>query len=283
MASKKIAWVIDSSAYVNDTLKNHPDVYVIPLNIHFGQQQFVDGVDLTSDELYERIRNGTDTIKTSQPSPGEFEVLYAKLSKEYESIIAIHISNGLSGTISTSLSGAALAQVKIECVDSLSLSAGITCLVEKGLFLQAQDLSTDVIASHLRLEVKKFRNYISIGNLTRLYKSGRLSSAKFYLGNLLKIKPIVQINNEGIVQELDKVRSHKKAIQYLIDKVVDSVEKDGTKLVYIMHANAIEQAEALKQSILEQTPNIELIIGEISTALAVHAGEETIAVLWYIP
>lgn len=280
---KKIAWVVDSSAYVNSLLKNHSDVYVIPLNIHFGQQQFVDGIDLTSEQLYAHIRNGNDPVKTSQPSAGEFAELYTKLSLEYESIIAIHVSKSLSGTISSSLSGAAIAEVQLECVDSLSLSAGITGLVERGIKLQEQGLSFEDIASQLRTYATKFRNYILIGNLTQLYKGGRLSSAQFYLGSLLKIKPIIQINNKGELQDLDKVRSQKKAVQYLIDKVVESVNQDATELVYIMHANALEQAKSLRDAILLQAPNLELAIGEISTALAVHAGEETLAVLWYVP
>ncbi|GGA22089.1 hypothetical protein GCM10011384_09590 [Psychrobacillus lasiicapitis] len=282
MTLKKIAWVVDSTAYVNSFLKNHPDVYEIPLNIHFGQQQFIDGIDLTSEQLYERIRNGTDPVKTSQPSAGEFAEVYTKLSKEYESIIAIHVSKSLSGTISSSISGAEIAEVPMECVDSLSLSAGITGLVEKGLALQAQGLPFDEIAALLRIETSKFRNYILIGNLTQLYKGGRLSSAQFYLGSLLKIKPIIQINNNGELQELDKVRSQKKAVQYLIDRVVDSVEQEGAKLVYIMHSNALAQAESLRDAILIQSPNIKIEIGEISTVLAVHAGEDTLAVLWYV-
>ncbi len=283
MTLKKIAWVVDSTAYVNSLLKNHPDVYEIPLNIHFGQQQFIDGVDLTSAQLYERIQNGTEPVKTSQPSAGEFAEIYTKLSKEYESIIAIHVSNSLSGTISSSLSGAEIAEVQMECVDSLSLSAGITGLVEKGLEMQAQGLPYKDIASLLRIEATKFRNYILIGNLTQLYKGGRLSSAQFYLGSLLKIKPIIQINNKGALQELDKVRSEKKAMQYLIDKVVESVAQESAKLVYIMHANALNKAESLREAILLQTPEIKIEIGEISTVLAVHAGEDTLAVLWYVP
>ncbi|MFF2753275.1 DegV family protein [Psychrobacillus sp. NPDC058041] len=282
MTKKKIAWVVDSSAYVNTSLQEHPDVYIIPLYISFGQQQFIDGVDLTSEQLYERIRNGTENAKTSQPSTGEFAELYTNLSKEYESIIAIHISKSLSGTISSSINGAQIAQVQVECIDSLSLSAGITGLVEKGLLLEEQGLSFEEIASSLRKEATKFRNYILIGNLTQLYKGGRLSSAQFYLGSLLKIKPIIQINNKGELKELDKVRSHKKAIQYLINKVIESVQSEGVDLVYIMHANAIEQANALKNDLQLQSPSLQVTIGEISTALAVHAGEETLAVLWYV-
>jgi len=280
---KKIAWVVDSSAYVNSFIKSHPDVYVIPLTIHFGQQQFSDGVDLTSEQLYERLRTGTESAKTSQPSAGEFATLYTKLSKEYESIIAIHVSNSLSGTISASLSGAQIAQVHLECIDSLSLSAGITGLVEKGIHLQEHGHLFEEIVPLLKLEANKFRNFILIGNLNQLYKSGRLSGVQFYLGSLLKIKPIIRINNNGELEELDKVRSHKKAIHYLIDKVITSAKTEGVTSIYIMHANAIEQAEELKSTISKETPHIQITIGEISTSLAVHAGEETLAVMWYLP
>jgi len=282
MTLKKIAWVIDSSAYLSNMIKDHPDVYVIPLNIHFGLDQFVDGVDLTPEQLYDRIRNGTQSIKTSQPSAGEFAILYEKLNNEYDSIIAIHVSNNLSGTLSSSISGAQIAQVHVEFVDSHSLSAGITGLVEKGLQLQEAGQSYQEIATELREMILKFRNYILIGNLTQLYKGGRLSSAQFYLGSLLKIKPVIQITQQGELKELDKVRSHKKAVQYLINKAVEAADKEGLQHVYIMHANAEHQAIDLKEAILQQAPHLQFTIGEISTSLAVHAGEDTIALLWYL-
>lgn len=282
MTMNKIAWLIDSSAYLSNTLKDHPDVYVIPINIHFGLEQFVDGVDLTHEQLYDRIRNGTASIKTSQPSAGEFALLYEKLGKEYDSIIAIHVSKCLSGTLSSSISGAGIAQVQVEFIDSLSLSAGITGLVERGLQLQEAGQSYQEIAAALRGMVSKFRNYILIGNLTQLYKGGRLSSVQFYLGSLLKIKPVIQITPQGELKELDKVRSHKKAIQYLINKAVEASVNDGLQHVYIMHANAEQQANDLKEAILQQAPHLQFTIGEISTSLAVHAGEDTVALLWYL-
>ncbi|WP_313894204.1 DegV family protein [Psychrobacillus sp.] len=283
MTTNKIAWVVDSTAFMSDLLKSHPDVYEVPLTIHFGQEQFTDGVDLTTDQLYERIRNSKESAKTSQPSAGEFAELYKKLGEQYEAIIAVHVSEKLSGTISSSLSGAEIAEVRMECVDSLALSVGITGLVEKGISLQKQDVPFDEIATILRNSTKNLRNYILIGNLTQLYKGGRLNSAQFYLGSLLKIKPIIQISDQGILHELDKVRSQKKALQYLIDKVIDANKNDGVTSIYLMHGNVIEQAEALKKDIQLQVPNVQITIGEISSSLAVHAGEGTLAVLWFIP
>jgi DegV family protein with EDD domain len=207
MTKKPIAWVVDSTAYVSPVLANHPDVFVVPLNIHFGQEQFADGIDLTTTELYDRIRNAEDFPKTSQPAAGEFATLYEKISEAYEAIIAVHVSEKLSGTIGSSKSGAEIAEVQMEVVDSFALSSGITKLVERGLLLQESGMELHEIAAQLRNEVQNLRNYILIGNLNQLYKGGRMSGVQFFLGSLLQVKPIIHLNEQGELKALDKVRS----------------------------------------------------------------------------
>ena len=94
------------------------------------------------------------------------------------------------------------------------------------------------------------------------------------------MKPIVQISTEGELKAIDKVRSEKRALQYLVNKVADG-QRSGVKKIYLMQGNVPEQAEHLKSLINEQVPEIEVEIGDISSVLAVHAGEGTLAVLWY--
>ena len=283
MQKKPIAWVVDSTAYISDTLAAHPDVHVVPLTIHFGQEQYADGIELTSDQLYDRIRNAEEFPKTSQPAAGEFAKLYEKISENYEAIVAVHVSAKLSGTISSSISGAEIAEIQMECIDSLSLSTGITKLVERGIVLHERGMNLQEIVEQLRNEVKNFRNYILIGNLNQLYKGGRMNGVQFFLGSLLQVKPIIQINDQGELKALDKVRSQKKALNYLVDKAVDAYEKDGVRSIDLMQGNVPDQAEELKNLIQAKVPGLEIRIGEISSVLAVHAGEGTMAVLWYIP
>lgn len=284
MSKKPIAWVVDSTAYVSPILENHPDVFVVPLNIHFGQEQYPDdGIALSTTELYDRIRNAEEFPKTSQPAAGEFAKLYEKISESYEAILAVHVSEKLSGTIGSSKSGAEIAEVKMECVDSLALSSGLTKLVERGLILQERGMNLEEIATQLRSEVKNLRNFILIGNLNQLYKGGRMSGAQFYLGSLLQIKPIIHLNEIGELKALDKVRSQKKAVMYLVNKVVESYEKDGVRSIDLMQGNVPDQAEEIKSLILAQVPDLEVRVGEVSSVLAVHAGEGTIAVLWHVP
>ncbi len=281
---KPIAWVIDSTGFVTEEFKAHPDVYMVPLNIHFGNEEFIDdGVDLTNEELYSRIKSANEFPKTSQPSAGKFAELYEKLKEEYECAIAVHASAKLSGTIASSTAAAEMTSFTVYAIDSLALSYGLTGLIERGLELQKQGLEAEEIAEHLQKEVHNLRNYILIGNLTQLYKGGRMSGAQYYIGSLLKVKPIVQLSAEGELVPIDKVRSHKKAIQYLLDHVKEDHEKYGVDTFQIMHGHVLEEAESLKQDILKIVPEAKILVGDLSSSLAVHAGEGTIALLWRKP
>ena len=278
---KPIAWVMDTTGFVTEEFKAHPDVYMVPLNIHFGTEEFIDdGVDLTNDELYRRIKEASEFPKTSQPSAGKFAELYDKLKEEYECAIAVHASAKLSGTIASSTAGAEMSEFKVYAIDSLALSYGLSGLIERGLKLQEQGLEAEEIAQRLEKETADFRNYILIGNLTQLYKGGRMSGAQYYLGSLLQIKPIVQLTSEGELQPIDKVRSHKKAIQYLINHAKKDYEEFGIRRFQIMHGHVMKEAESLKQEVLKEMPDAEILIGDLSSSLAVHAGEGTLAFQW---
>ncbi|MFS0690859.1 DegV family protein [Sporosarcina sp. 179-K 8C2 HS] len=280
MTKKPIAWITDSTSYITDELKNHPDFYSIPLNIHFGEKQFVDGVDLTPAQLYENIKNATEFPKTSQPAAGEFAEQFKKIAENYEQAIAIHVSAELSGTLASSMAGADIAGFPITFIDSKSVSYGITGLIDKGMELQNEGASVPEIKTELAKMAGTLKNYIYIGQLEQLYKGGRMTGVQFFLGSLLKVKPIIQITTDGKLEAIEKVRSEKKALQYLVDKVAEGHPKGNGK-VYLMQGNVPEQAEQLKSMIISQVPGLAVEIGDISSTLAVHAGEGTIAVLWY--
>ncbi|MGI2327822.1 DegV family protein [Planococcus sp. YIM B11945] len=280
---KPIAWILDSTAYVTEAFKAHPDVYVVPLNLHFGMEEFVDGVDLSNEQLYQRIKAAPEFPKTSQPSAGKFSELYDKLKEEYECGIAVHASAKLSGTIASSVSGAEMSEFKLYAIDSMALSYGLSGLIERGMELQQQGLNAADIASRLETETNNFRNYILIGNLTQLYKGGRMSGAQYYIGSLLQVKPIVQLTPAGELAPIDKVRSHKKAVQYLLNHAKKDYEEFGTDYFQVIHANIPNEAEIVKQEVLKFAPGANVLIGNISSSLAVHAGEGTLALMWRKP
>jgi DegV family protein with EDD domain len=280
MIKKPLAWIVDSTAYISQELTLHPDFFSVPLNIHFGEKQFVDGVDLTPTQLYQKIKDTDDIPKTSQPSLGDFAELFKKFGEQYEQAIAIHLSGKLSGTLAASKAGAEIAGFPVTFIDSLSLSYGITGMIERGMEMHDSGVPIPEIIAQLEKMPGTMHNYILIGQLDQLYKGGRMSGVQFFIGSLLKIKPIVQITKEGGLQAIEKVRSEKKALQYLIDKVIEG-HHVGRRKTYIMHGNVRDQATHLKNLILEQIPGLEVEIGDISSVLAVHGGEGTLAVLWF--
>lgn len=280
MTKKPIAWIVDSTAYVSDELKANPDLFVVPLNIHFDEKQFVDGIDLTPEQLYVKIKEAKEFPKTSQPSAGEFAEYYREIAKDYEQAIAIHLSSKLSGTFAASTAGAEIAEFPTTFIDSLCLSYGITGLVTKGMNMYEKGSTVAEIKEKLDSMAGTVNNYILMGQLEQLYKGGRMSSAQFYIGSLLKVKPIIQISSEGKLEAIDKVRTERKALQYLVDKVKVGYEA-GSRKFYLMQGNIMDQAVGLKNTLHDQLPGIEVEIGGISSTLAVHAGEGTLAVMWF--
>ncbi|RXI99846.1 DegV family protein [Anaerobacillus alkaliphilus] len=279
--TKKIAWVTDSTAYITKELENNPDVYVMPLAIIFPDRTFEDGVDLTTEELYRRINTSKEVPKTSQPPVGKFAELYEKLKSEYDQVIAVHVSGKLSGTVDSSRSGMEMAELDGEVVDSLSMSYTITTLLYKGIELAKTMDNHKEIAAILREEALNSEKYILLGSLDQFHKGGRMSKTAFLLGNLLQIKPIITIKTTGEFDLFQKVRSEKKASNRMIELIAEAADKHKITEVQIMHGNVLDKALEFKKKIEEQFPQMNIVVGEISSAIAVHAGEGTVALIWH--
>ncbi len=276
-----MAWVTDSTAFLTEDLKNHPDVFTLPIGIIFEDGAYDDGIDLTTDQLYEHIRSNKEVPKTSQPSAGRFAQLYETLKEDYDQAIAIHISSKLSGTLDSSTSGAKMAEFDVKVVDSLSMSYAITTLLEKGMEKEREGNSAEEIAKDLRSEAGKSENFILLGSLEQFYKGGRMTGAQYLLGNLLQIKPVIRINKTGEFKLFQKIRSEKKAVNRLIELLKESYDTYVIKQVNIMHGNVMEEAQELKTKLNEQMPDLKVFIGDISSSIAVHAGEGTLALVWH--
>jgi DegV family protein with EDD domain len=281
MAEKRIAWVTDSTAFITEELAAHPDVYVLPLSITFNGETFEDGIDLTADELYERIRKNKEIPKTSQPAPGKFAELYDKLKENYDAAVSIHISSELSGTYASAVQGAEISGFPVETVDSLSMSYAITTLIHKGMQHADEGISPAGIREILQEEAKRSENYILLGSLEQFYKGGRMSGTQYLLGNLLQIKPIIRITSEGKFELFQKVRSEKKALRRMIELLREARERATVEEVQIMHGNVQKKAEEMKALVTASFPDIRIKMGTLSSTIAVHAGEGTLALIWH--
>ncbi|GGE73161.1 DegV family protein [Priestia taiwanensis] len=277
---KKIAWVTDSTVYMSETLMNNPDVYVVPLTIIFEDEQYEDGITITTEELYKKMNDSSISPTTSQPSIGTFVALYEELKEKYDHIMMIHVSDALSGTLSSSKQAADIVGLAYTAIDSKSLSYGITYLIEDGIRMQQAGKSIEEMASYMERVISSLENYILVGSLKQLHKSGRMNGAQFFLGTMLSIKPIIQIN-EGVIQVVEKVRTEKRAFLEIVKRSSASIKVNHVQKVAILHGNREEDAHYWKAKLLEENPSIQIDIAPISTTISVHAGEGTLAFLWY--
>jgi DegV family protein with EDD domain len=160
----KIAWVTDSTAFLDEELLNHPDVYSIPLTIVLDGEEYLDGIDLTPHELYSRLKTLNSPPKTSQPAVGEFVTLYEKLAEKYDMIISVLLSSKLSGTVSSSQQAAQLVEIPVVTIDSKILTYPLTALIKMGLRELQADGNIENVIKYLEVQTDKNETYVLIGS-----------------------------------------------------------------------------------------------------------------------
>ncbi|HYK71650.1 MAG TPA: DegV family protein [Pseudoneobacillus sp.] len=277
--TKKIAWVTDSTAFLDDELKNHPDVYQIPLTILLDGEEFADGLDLTPHELYTRLKTLSNPPKTSQPAIGAFKALYEKLAKNYDMIVSILISAKLSGTVSSSQQAGQLVDVPVVTIDSKILAYPLSALIKKGIRdIQKEEIES--VVSSIETLTTKNETYVLVGSLEQLHRSGRMNNLQFLLGSVLNIKPIIAIT-DGELKVKEKARSEKKAKEKIVELLKSSNEIAPVKEAYILYGLQPEAALKWKEELINQFPDIDFQTYPLCATIGVHAGENTLGISWF--
>lgn len=277
---KKVAWVTDSTAFLDDDLKDHPDVYSVPLSILLDHEEFLDKIDLTPEELFARLKTLKTPPKTSQPPVGAFFRLFEKLEKEYDAIISLLVSSKLSGTVSSSEQASQMVNIPVTTIDSKIISYPITVQMKKGMEWLANGLSIAAVKEKIERLRETYEAYVLVGSLEQLHRSGRMSGMSLFLGSLLNIKPIIQVYDGSLLVK-DKARSEKKAKDKIIQYLRASYEKYKLKEVYLMYG--LHDGEALKWSeeLIKQFPGLQFSCYPLGATIGVHAGENTLGISWY--
>ncbi|WP_066299741.1 DegV family protein [Bacillus sp. FJAT-29937] len=275
----KIAWVTDSTAYLEEELLKSPDVYTIPVTILLDEEEFLE-VDLEPAQLYERLKTLKNPPKTSQPSIGAFKDLYEKLGEKYDVIFSVHISGKLSGTASSSEQAAQLVDANVITIDSKVLTYPLTRIVKKGIELSESGMEPAEIKSSLEKLRETNETYVRIGSLEQLHRSGRMSGVQFFLGSMLNIIPIIAII-DGALSTNEKVRSDKKAKDKMIQLLRKAHQQKPIKEAYLLYG--LHESEALKwkDELIVEFPEIEFEPYPLGAAIGVHAGENTLGISWF--
>lgn len=272
-----IAWVTDSTASLSDDFIKNNHIYVVPLSIIFGEESYLEGVDITAEDFYPKLAASKVLPKTSQPAIGEFVELYQKLKDKYKHAIAIHASSALTGTYQSSVAASSMVDYKVEVIDSKIGSFPLGLMIEKGVALQKEGKSYDEIVSYLRTLPDKANLYMAPGSLEQLHKGGRLSTTQVIIGSLIKLKLIVRFE-DGKVVLFDKIRTEKKVKERLFQILEEQAR--SIKEASVIHGNVKELAEEWRVELQQRFPQISFTTTTFSPVPGTHTGQGTIGLAW---
>jgi len=273
--------VTDSTAYISkDFVKKH-NIRVIPLRVHWDDNTYLDGVDITPAQFYERLDKSATIPSTSQPSAGDFLQVFKELASHCDGIIVPLISSGISGTVASAKTAASMfSEASVEVIDSRTTTAGLALVVTAIAQSASDGKSLKEIKNLAEGIVKRLKLFFAVDTLKYLHKNGRIGGASRYLGTALSIKPILFLDDQGKIDALEKVRTKGKATVRLIQLAVE--QADGKPVnVGILHANALEEAKNLREQLLEQLDCEQIEIYDLSPVIGAHVGPGTIGVAIY--
>lgn len=273
--SKRIAIVTDSTADISPSRAEELGITVIPLTVNFGMQQYLDGEEISSEEFYPRLAASSSLPTTSQPSPAEFKAVYERLLQDHDSIISIHISSGLSGTISSALTAKELVAGDIHIIDSESISLGIGLIVLEAVEMVQQGLPAAEIVAQLERIRKQTEVMFTLDTLEYLHKGGRIGKVSAIMGALLNIKPVVRVV-DGIYIPVGKVRRQEQALQEMVNQFQALAAGKTVKRVVVAHGAAPAAAKQLAEK-LKQAFAIDIdMVSQVGPVIGVHTGPGTV-------
>ena len=274
----KLAVVTDSTAYLPERIKNHPDLFVIPIPVILDGKIYNEGIDIEADEYYGLLKNSKDFPTTSQPAVGEVLALYEELkNKGYDTILSIHLSSGISGFVNT-LHGLKedVEGVTIVPYDSKITSMPMGHMVEAALDMSSKEHSLEEIIAHVDRIRDNTYAYLIVDDLNNLVRGGRLTNGAALIAGLLKIKPILTFS-EGKIVLFEKIRSTKKAFARA-EKIIGERNAgiEAPVKLYVIHANNRIVAEKEQAKLQKLYPNAEIEIGHFGPVIGTHLGEKAI-------
>ncbi len=272
--TKSIGLVTDSTCDLPSEMIKKYNIQVVPIVIQVGEESYLDQVEIKPKDFCHLLQTSNKKMLTSQPTPASFKEVYDKVIAKYESIISLHISEKLSGTIQGARVAAKSTKYsdKIHIIDSKTSSAALGLLVVKAAQLIQKGLGLEEIIDRLKIAADNVKIFISIPTLKYLMRSGRLNKTKGFLGTLLNLKPIMTVNSDGYIIEAAKVIGQKKVANKTLDLAIKFAKSVKNPRFGIAHVAAPELAQWYCHKIRIVFNPSEVIITEASPALSVHIG-----------
>lgn len=278
----KIAVITDSNSGITQELAKEWGIFVVPMPFYINEELYFEGINLSQKEFFERLERDED-ISTSQPAPADVTGLWDQVLKDYDAIVHIPMSSGLSGSCQTAMMLAEDYDGKVQVVNNQRISVTQTQSVLDALHLIEKGKTAEEVKDILETYKLESSIYIMVDTLKYLKKGGRITPAAAALGTLLKLKPVLQIQGEKL-DAFAKARTVKQAKTIMVEAMKKDIEKRfGGNLeaqpvrLMIAHTNNQEAAESWRDELSSVFPGYDIMIQDLSLSVACHIGSGSIA------
>lgn len=273
MNNQKIALLVDTCIDVPKSIVEQYNMYTIPLKIIYKDREYSDGVDITAEEVYGRIKE--EVPKTSLPSGTEIIEKFDQIKADgYEKVLAVTLSSGLSGTCNLiTMIAKEYEGLEIAVIDTLNIAIGAGFNAIQAAKYIEEGMSFETLKETVVGNIKNSKVFFGVDTLEYLQKGGRIGLVASVIGTALNLKPIISCNDEGIYYNVAKVRGRKKSLEKILALAIEFGKQGKKYNIALVHGDAKEDAESLKAELLEALPNVDTFVeGQISPALGVHTG-----------
>lgn len=270
--------VTDSVAQIPPELARQYHIGIIPFTVIIEDQSFLDGIDILAADLYHRMRTENIAPQTSHPSIGEYKQFFRRhLVNDAQSLLYLTLSGALSGAFSTASNAAQQLKAefpgkRIEIYDTQLATIAQGFIVLKAARAAQEGNSLEHVIKIARAEQSKVGFFAMLETLEYLSRGGRIGKAAYLVGSLLDIKPVLTINHEGIVTPLRNLRGEKNCGEKLINCMIQIIGDKNPSQVAVMHADAFNQANKLKQSVQKHFNLKEVLVTDFTPVMGAHAG-----------
>ena len=273
--------IIDSTTDLNPQLQEQ--FTVVPLTIHFGDQEYIDGVTISHRQFYEKLVESDVLPSTSQATPAAFADVFEEVARRGETAVVLTLASQLSGTYQSAMIAASDYPGRIFVVDGTSVAIGTGILAELALRLREQGLTAEEIAGRLEEEKEKIHVVALLDTLEYLKRGGRISATVAFAGGLLSIKPVIAVK-DGVIQMLGKARGSRQGNNLLVQQIEKAGGVDFDKPVLLGFSGL---SDALLTKYIEDSRDLwengteSLVTTSIGSVVGTHAGPGAIAVAFF--
>ncbi len=277
----KVAIVVDSTAFIPKELIQQYDLHVIPQILNWEGESYKDDIDITPDVFYTRLKTAKEMPTTSQPSAGEFFEFFTEIAKTADAIVAVLISEYLSGTLASARAAAdMMPDFPIEIVDTRSTAMGLGFMalaaakaVHNGADYKEAAEAARALKPHMNI-------VFVVDTLEFLHRGGRIGGAKRLIGSMLSIKPVLHLE-DGRIEPLASVRTKRKAVSHVLNLVAEDVQDKSNVHMAVMNALAPDEGKRIFDELKQRFNPVELYNTDLSPIVGAHVGPGTVGIIYY--